>query len=428
MPVRSIRTLLLLAVATPFAVVSLWAQAPKRDWKDRAEYDLYEAATKAADHNKRLELLNAWNEKYPSSDFRMERLVLFLNTYNAMGNAEQVMRTGNEILAIDSRNITPLYFMTLNTVRLAKPAPELLSMAEKAARSLVANYDSLRPSATPEADWNKERPNIMALGHLSLGWIAMQRKDNVAAEKEFTQSLKYNPNNGQVSYWLGSAILAQRNPDTQDTALFHIARAASYTGEGAYPDAGRKQASDYLIKAYTNYHGSADGLDAVRKLAAAQAFPPADFTIKSSQQLEIEKEEQFRRENPMLALWHTVKTELTKQTGAAAYFENNVKGALLPGGVNNVKRFRATLVAAKPAKNPKELVLSLENPAGDITLTLVEEALTGSAPAGTVLEFEGVPTGFTASPFMLIFEVDHDQLSGWPTPPAAKKKAAPAKK
>lgn len=429
MPVRTIRTPLLLAVATIIAVASLWAQAPKQNWKDRAEYDLYEAAIKATDNNKRLELLNTWNEKYPASDFRTDRLILFLNTYNALRNVEQVMRIGSEILAVDPKNLQALYLMTLNTSQLGKPTSELLSMGEKAARGLVTNYDALRPAATPEAAWNKDRPNVMALGHLSLGWIAMQRKDNVGAEKEFTQSLRSNPNNGQVSYWLGSVILAQRNADTQDTALFHIARAASYTGEGAYPEAGRKQAAEYLVKAYTSFHGSADGLDELRKTAAAQAFPPDGFTIKSAQQIEIEKEEQFKKDNPMMALWQTVKRELTGPNGAA-YFESGVKGSLLPGGVGSVRRFRARLVAARPAKNPKELVLSLEDPAGDITLTIFEGELTGSAPAGTELEFEGVPTAYRASPFMLTFEVDHEtQLSGWPATPAAKKKvAAPAKK
>ena len=61
---------------------------------------------------------------------------------------------------------------------------------------------------------------------MTLGWITMTRKENPAAEKNFIEGLKVNPNNGQVSYWLGSVILAQRNPDTYPIGLFHIARAA----------------------------------------------------------------------------------------------------------------------------------------------------------------------------------------------------------
>jgi len=427
--------MVLLAIATLFTVTSLAGQAPKQNWKDRGEYDLYEAAIKAADNNKKLELLNTWNQKYPTTDFRTERQLLFLNTYNAMGNGEQVMRTGNEILVTDPKNLQALYLMTLNTVRL-KPSSELLKMAEGAARTLVTNIDGLRPASTSEADWEKGKNDILALGHLSLGWIAMQQKQNEAAEKEFTASLRAKPANAQVSYWLGQVILAQRNPDKNAAAIYHFIRAGSYSGEGALPDATRKEVSAYITKLYTNFHGSAEGFDQIRKEALAEPFPPAGFKIQSKGELDILAEEEFKKANPELALWQTVKKELTGPDGAS-YFASSVKGALLPGGVNNVKRFKAKLVAAKPPKNPKELILSFEDPAGDITLIIVDEALVGSAPPGTELEFEGVPTAFTASPYMLTFEVDkEDQLSGWPAPaapakakaPAGKKAAAPPKK
>jgi len=442
-PVRTLRTSFWLAVATLFTVVTLWGQVPKKNWKDgRAEYELYEAATKATDNSKRLELLNTWKQKYPDSDYNPERLVLFLSTYNAMGNAEMVMRTGNDILATDPKNLQALALMTLNTVKLAKPTPELLGMAEKAARTLVTNLDALRPAATSEADWNKGKPDTLALGHLSLGWIAMQRQDSPAAEKEFTASLQANAANAQVSYWLADAMRAQKDPDKSSAAIYHFIRAGFYTGPGALlPEATRKQVAGYVTKMYISFHGSADGFDEIRKTAQAEPFPPTGFKIASKGELDLLQEEKFKQDNPMLALWQTVKKELMGPNGAT-YFDGGVKGALLPGGAGGVKRFKAKLVAAKPPKNPKELVLSMEDAAGDITLVILDEPLTGSAPAGTELEFEGVPTAYTTSPYMLTFEVDKEtQLSGWPVqaapagkkggPPAGKKaatKAAPATK
>src|SRR5437016_4389516 len=47
---------------------------PARNWKDRAEYDLYNASVKEQDPNKRLALLNSWKEKYTKSDYAPERL------------------------------------------------------------------------------------------------------------------------------------------------------------------------------------------------------------------------------------------------------------------------------------------------------------------------------------------------------------------
>ena len=63
----------------------------------------------------------------------------------------------------------------------------------------------------------------------------------------------------------------------------------------------------------------------------------------------------------MLALWKSIKTELTGE-GGAAYFENNMKDAALPGGVNGVTKFKGKLVSMTPAVRPKELVLAIENP------------------------------------------------------------------
>jgi len=436
-PVTIMKRTLILAATVLFSVFAVWGQAPQKNWKDRAEYDLYEAASKATDNAKKIELLNTWKQKYPNSDFNMERLQMLLEAYQAAGQIDRLMETGNEILSADPKNLRAMYIMAVNTVRLVKPTPELLGMAEKAVRGLLNNFNEFfgpdkRPASTPEADWKKAANDTAALAHLSLGWIHMQRKQNEEAEKEFTASLQANPANAQVSYWLGTVMLAQKNPDKTSAAMYHFFRAGYYSGQGALPDQTRKEIAAYINKLYTNFHGSDEGAAEIRKMAQESVFPPADFKIASKAELDLQKEEEFRKANPMLALWKSVKGELTGPEGAS-YFENHVKGALLPGGAGGVRKFRAKLVAAKPPKNPKELVLSLEDPAGDITLQILEEPLPGSAPEGTELEFEGVPVAFRASPYMLTFEVEKDQISGWPTPSPAKKapaakKAAPAKK
>ncbi len=433
MPVKMTKAPILLIVALVFALVTLWGQAPAKNWKDRAEYDLYEAATKAADNAKKIEILNNWAQKYPTSDYKMERLQLMLVTYNAQKQFDKVLETGNEILGMDAKNLQTLVLMTSTGMQIPKITPEQTALVQKAARALATDLDSLKPAGVADDAWEKSKPDVLNLAHTTLGYLAMQAKQNAEAEKEFAAALKANPANGQVSYWLGTVILGQRNPDTQVIGLYHIARAASYTGPNAYPDAARKQAADFLTKAYANYHGSTEGLDEVRKTAAANAFPPDGFKIKSSLELAAEDEEAFKRANPMLALWQTVKKELTGPNGAA-YFDGGVKGALLPGGAGGVTRFRGTLVAAKPPKNPKELVIAVQDQGGDVTLQIVEETLIGSAPVGTELEFEGVPMSYTSSPYMLTLEVEVGQVHGWPAPAppakkgAAKKAAAPAKK
>ncbi len=77
-------------------------------------------------------------------------------------------------------------------------------------------------------------------GHRTLGWVAMQRKDYPAAEKSLTEELKLNPADAEASYWLGTAILAQKQVERQASALYFFARAAAYEGPGALDPARRK--------------------------------------------------------------------------------------------------------------------------------------------------------------------------------------------
>jgi hypothetical protein len=84
---------------------------------------------------------------------------------------------------------------------------------------------------------------------------------------------------------------------------------------------------------------------------------------------------------------------------------------LVPGATDSVHALRATVLSNKPAKRPSELVLALSDghtPEVTITLRDSRENLTPllkPIPAGTEIEFWGIPVSFTPNPFMLTFEV-----------------------
>jgi tetratricopeptide (TPR) repeat protein len=421
---RNMNRAISLAVAGLLLATVIWAQAPPPAWKD-GEYPLYDAAMKATDNAKKIDALKAWEQKIPDSNYKSTRLALFLVTYKALNQFDKVLETGNEILAMDAKNILALWEMTAAIQRLDKATPEQLTLGEKAAQTLATKFDELKPAATSEADWAKGKPEIQAAAYVALGWIATQRKDNAGAEKVYLQSLQINPNNAQVSYTIGSAIILQRNADTYPSGLFHIARAASLTGTGSIPEPNRKKIDDYLIARYTNFHGSAEGLDELRKLATASAIPPEGYKIKSSAEIANEKEEEFKKTNPMLALWMSVKKELAGPSGAD-YFEKSVKGFALPAGVQGVTKFKGKLVAAVPPKNPKSLKVAIADAVTPEITLVFEEPLVGSAPVGTDLEFEGAGTTFTADPFNLTMEVEREKLVGWPVQAGPAKKAGGA--
>ena len=141
-----------------------------------------------------------------------------------------------------------------------------------------------------------------------------------------------------------------------------------------------------------------------------------------------EKEEEFKKSNPQLALWMSVKKELAGPNGPA-YFDGTLKDAALP-------KLKGKLVSMKPALKPKEIVLALSDASSpEVTLKIAEGGfLPGKAEPGTEIEFEeAVAKSFAADPFMLTAEVEKAKITGWPAQaaaakPAAPKKAAPKKK
>lgn len=388
----------------------------QKNWKDRAEYDMYEAATKEATPAKRLELLNQWKAKYPATDFKLERELVYLDTYQKLGQAPKILESAKNIIAIDPQNLTALYWMAYLTTSMNVTTPEALDAGEKAGNALLGALDTAfapakKPASTPDDQWTKARSDMEALGHKTLGWVAMMRKNGAAAQDHFLKSLQKNPQAGEISYWIGQTIVTEKNPATYPAALYHFSRAAAYEGPGALPPDGRKQVDDYLTKAYTGYHGDTSGLAELKTQAKTAALPPPDFKIKSIRDISAEKikqEEADAAANPQLAQWKTMKEGLMAD---ATYFDQ-MKGLKLPKlkGVVVSADPKAVVVALSDATTP-EVTLEFETPV--------------KADMGATLEFEGVGKAFVKEPFMLTLTAEKEEVQGLSAAPA--KKAAPAK-
>ncbi len=59
-------------------------QAGTKNYKDRAEYDLYAKISQTTDPKAKLELLQTWQDKYPQSDFASDRSTLFMVTLSQL--------------------------------------------------------------------------------------------------------------------------------------------------------------------------------------------------------------------------------------------------------------------------------------------------------------------------------------------------------
>ena len=285
------------------------------------------------------------------------------------------------------------------------------------------------------SDWSKMTAFWEPQARHTIAQLWVARKDNEKTEVELTKMLQRWPNDSVIAQMLAGAILAQNkaHPEKQPVAIYYYARAAAWDGDGSLPAANRKALSDgFLIRAYKTYHGSDEGFQQLLTMAKGSATPPADFKIKST--VDIDKDKQAAQAaidaaDPAMAVWRTLKDGLTGAT--ADQFFDSAKGAAFPGKDPNDKEkdmhWKGKIVSMTPAIRPKTLVLAVQNPAGDVTLKF-EMPLPGKMDVGSELEFWGVMDAYTKDPYMLTLTVDKETLTGWKpvaAPPA--KKAAPKK-
>lgn len=389
------------------------SQKPQKNWKDRAEYDLYVAIGKDTDPKTRLQKLDQWQQKYPKTDWEEERQTIFLTTYAALNQPKEAVEEAKKILARDPKDFTALYYIMLYTQALygQSQTPEVLSDGEMAAKSILANIDTPPPNV-PADKWAALKPQLELLAYKNLGFIAMQRKNWSEAEMDLQKAMTMDPSDATLDYQMGTAIASEKKLDTLPTAMFYFARASTMQGKGALNPTAQQTTMGYLQKQYKNFHGSDEGFNDLLAAAKAGATPPAGFTIKNANQIaqaELQNEEEYNKTHPSEALWANLKMELTGPMGDM-YFDMNMKGTEVP-------TLKGRVISLEPANRPKTIMLAMEDKTNNTTVpdaTLkFDMPLPGKVDPGTELTFEGVPQSFTANPFMVVFTVDKDKLHGW---------------
>jgi hypothetical protein len=139
-------------------------QAPAKNYKDRAEYDLYSKVTTTTDPKARLEVLNTWQDKYPQSDYAPERLQYYLDTLTRLSQTDATQRQPlvnkcQEVLKTDPKNSLALYLISFwgPAVGGNNPPPELQSQVDSAAHAFISGADEAFAAA------NLKRPRRSGL-------------------------------------------------------------------------------------------------------------------------------------------------------------------------------------------------------------------------------------------------------------------------
>ena len=362
------------------------AKAPAA--KDQGEVDIATAANKETDLGKKLDLLHQWEQKYPDSDYKGQREVTVADTESKI--AAKALAAGTSAADMDA--------------------------AQKAAQDIIDNLDKYlspenKPASVADAQWTQIKQSMVVQAHSELAAVAVSKKDDAKAEAEYRKVLALDPNSAGTAYSLGILIYKTKNINRFPEAFFWIARGIQMSGAEALDPKTKAAADKYLKAAYEGYHGNDTGLDDLKKLASSASALPPDFTIKSSVQIANEEAgdaEKFAKDHPDLALWRQIRDAL-KADGGPAYFET-IKGSGIPPDPGPFKMFKGKVVSQP---SPKEVLLNVESPTGDVTLQF-ENPLKGTIDPGTEVSFKGVVAAFVKDPYMLTLTADKEDVEGIP--------------
>jgi len=423
------------------------AQCDAAHYKD-GEFPMYDQAAKdlaANAFDKAIAGANAWAQKMPDSACKSQRSAILVQAYNGAKQPSKVLSETAAILAMGDPATTldagsmirVLYLATSAITTMQNPTPEDTANGEKAAKALLA-FDKM-PEGTQPAQWAQVKGQLQAAANGALltievrpglAALAKNPQDCATAESSLSKALGDYPNNSFVAFNMGQAYRCSARADQSKydeiypKAIYEFIRAMVTDPTLGGTQDGAKM-TDTLTKLYVNYHGGNDGLDQLKEQVKASPLPPAGFTIMSATKMAEAKQKEFQEKYPQLAMWLGIKSQLAAANGTQ-YFETQLKNAAVP-------KLKGMLVEGKPACRSKELLISVPEPEQQgnaqavITLKL-DAPLTGKPEAGEI-QWEGVPSAFSAEPtFMLTMDTEKAKIEGLKTAPCAPAAARPAAK
>ncbi len=377
------------------------------DWTDRKEYDLVLTIRSESSPQKRLALLDSWSQSYPKTGLGRARQELYLSTYESLSDHAHMFEVSKQLLAAQSDDPVGLYWVTVLAPQQPNQTTEIVDTGDKAAHTLLESAGKYfaagkKPPSVSDADWQKQKLNVEVLAQRTIGWANWQRGNYSAAADDLSACLQKDPGNAEVSSWLG-IVSALDTADKQPQALWHLARATNKDLSTPLPEEQRRQVNTMLENMYTSYHGSAEGLDELRKVSASSALPPPGFNVDSVTVVNARRAEaELSQTNPELAAWMAMRRQLEAADGEK-YFASDLQGKPL-------SKLRGTVVKATPLRGAREIALSMtESPGVDVTLKLTAPLAT-PAPAGAKLSFQGTGDSFVKNPFALVITADTAEI------------------
>ncbi|MFH1858418.1 MAG: hypothetical protein ABH845_05915 [Candidatus Omnitrophota bacterium] len=380
-------------------------------WKDRAEYDTFNAIVQATNPNQRVELADKYLAAYPETKFADKVYEFKLQAYQQLNNTQKMEEAAAKLVEIKPDHFAALFILSYlipRTLNTKDPAMDqkLTRTVDYAQRGLTLLDSMQKPESVSAEQFQQQKEQQTAVFHQTVGFVSLQKKDYAKAAEELRKSAELNPNDALAFYWLGLSYLTPKPPQ-YDPGIWAVARAVSITGPAALPAPNLADVKDYLTKFYTNRHGDEEGLSDILAQAATTAFPPSDFHVAA-----VDEQERFKAQ-----IITKPARELTVKPEELATFDD-IRKYLQAGGLKEEDTWTllhgadmplpGKVVSATPANKPQTLRLAVspdtiaQEGRYDVEVALASP-LAEPLEKGQNIEIEGKLDAYTAKPFLLSF-------------------------
>jgi hypothetical protein len=396
--------------------------------KNPAEYNAYITALNMTDPAAKARAMETFVQQYPDSIVKIEALEQAMAAYQQLKDAAKVEATAKRILQLRPNNVRALAIVTFidRSAVTSGQANKLQDMCSEANKGIAAVPAWEKPADMKDDEFAKLKTQMTGIFEGTAGFCDLQQKNYAGAIEHYEKSGAVGANNMGDIYQLGIAEL-ESNPINKN-GFWHIAKAYSLAPTQAAKDA----INNYGRSKYVNYHGNADGWDAILAAAATQKAPgpeiaaitpkptPAELACKAVQdndpaELSFADWEyilQFRDVAPCNKeaadkVWAAIQNKQKDSKGQQAKLKLNVKViSTTPESVD----------AAMTEDNQKENKADLH--------VVLDKPVAKPPAAGSMIDVIGVISDYTPDPFM--FTMTKAELPS--AKPPAKKKTTPRRR
>ena len=341
--------------------------------------------------------MEAFLVTYPNSVMKEDALETLMGAYQQANNQAKVIEIANRLLAVNPNNVRALVLLSYNE----KAAQKWADAQQHAEKGLQALPSMPKPdAATTDADFAKQKSQFSGLLNSVAGFSALQVKDYPAAQKYLRAAVEGDPADVGNVYPLALAYLTG-TPEDDLNGLFFIARAANLI-----TDAGAKAGVvKFGHSRYVKYHGGEDGWnELLAKTATTPLPPPGGIAITqyvpptpAQQAHDLVKDKSAEDIKKMsFAEWQLALSAGSPEDADKVW--SVIKGVAL--------QMEGIVIKASPTEmDIAESSDDIDAKKVDITLTMAGPVPAKLMPVeGGTLDFQGTPTSYTASPFMMNME------------------------